>query len=354
MILAGGAGTRFWPLSRVDRPKPLLALGAGRSLLESTIERFLGLLPPDRLIVITGAHLADRVRGLLPALPPANVIPEPESRDTLAPALLGAVEISRRTGEDEALMLLSPCDHWVGGRTAWQAATRAALDCAAALPALVAIGLQPWRPESGYGYILPGRAAGCSTGNGARHVEAFREKPPLEQARQLCAAGWLWNSGVYVWQPGSLLQEVERRVPGGAAAVRAFRTTAPGKPGLGEAYQLLPRLSVDRAVLERGAAAAVVQGGFHWEDLGSWGAVWRAGAGSKEANVVHGNGTVLDGEGNLVYAGEHGGRLVVLCGVDGLVVVDAGDAVLVTRRNRDQSVRAVPDHLLKLGYQRYQ
>jgi mannose-1-phosphate guanylyltransferase/mannose-6-phosphate isomerase len=351
-VLAGGSGTRLWPLSRADRPKQLLSLQHGGSLVEVTVLRMLRVVPPERLLVVTGSSLAARIHDAMPYLPPESVVAEPEARDTMAAAVLGAAEVSRRAGREDAPMLVAPCDHAVWGLDAWRLAARSALAWAAATPCLVTIGLQPARPETGYGYILPGELApapealdqACRPApSAARRLQAFIEKPQSPRAGQMMAAGWLWNSGIFAWQAMTWLDEVRRRVRGANRGVSAVL-----RGDIRTGYRLLPRQSIDRAVFERGAAALVVEGGFGWEDLGSWGAVWRAGAPDDAGNVVRGPGLIVEGRDNLIWSS---GRPVVVAGLQGMLVVADGDVVLVAPRGQDQRIRQVIDYLRRAGWQ---
>lgn len=318
--------------------------------MEATVSRALRIIPPERLLVLTSAGLADPIREALRRLPRASVVAEPVSRDTLAAAVLGTAEVCRRTGRDDVPVLVVPCDQAVWGLDAWRRGAAALLAWAAHTSSLVALGLRPERPEPGYGYLRPGpalRPAGASAPRGpaVRRVEAFVEKPGPAQAGRLVAAGWLWNSGTFGWRGDVWFDQVSRFVPGGGAAVAAAR-----RGDLDSAYRMLPRQSIDRAVFERGAPALVAEGGFRWEDLGSWSAVWRVGPPDRSGNVTRGPAVVLGGSGNLAWSS---GPRVVLSGVEGLLVVADGEVVLVAGRQDDRRIREVTGYLRQTDWRQY-
>jgi mannose-1-phosphate guanylyltransferase len=339
--MAGGRGTRFWPLSRAARPKQLLPLVSGRSLLRDTYERVVPLVGPARILVVTGAALADEVRRELPELPPAQVIGEPVGRNTAPCAVLG-VGLAGRLAPGEPVALL-PADHHIPDAGAFARQLGDALRRAATRAAVVTLGIPPDRPETGYGYLLAGTepdAGGFLAG------EAFVEKPDLATARSYLAGGrHLWNSGIFVWnadwfaaQAAAHLPEVARRM---GRAVAAFGTDA-FAAALEEAYADCPAESLDYAVMEKLASFEVLPAGFRWSDLGSWDA-WGALAPELEgANRGQARLLAVDATGNVVRADD---KLVALVGVEDLVVVDTPDALLVCRKSEAQRIKAVIDRL---------
>lgn len=347
VVPAGGSGTRLWPLSRRSRPKFLLPLESGRSLLQGTVQRLGTLAPPSRLLVVTGAAHADAVRAQLPTLPAGNVLVEPEPRESApAIALAAAVALTR---DPDAVTGSFAADHLVRDLDAFETAVRAAVEAAAG-GRLVTIGITPTRPETGYGYINTE-----PTGNDAspvRRVNAFREKPDRATAQAYLAAGnYLWNAGMFVWRADVFLTEVRRQLPtlydGVTAIAAALAAGDEGAPALlAEVWPSLPRVSVDVGVIEGAAAAgsvSCVPAALGWTDIGDWdtlGSLLEGGTGG------HGGVTAIDSEACVVW-GE--GRHVVLLGVSDLVVADTEDALLVCPRARAQEVGDVVARLRGRG-----
>src|SRR5213595_2305034 len=262
-ILAGGAGTRFWPLSTPERPKQLLPLVGDRPLLVQAVERLDGLVPPERILILTGPFLVDQVAALVPEVPRANVIAEPRAAST-APALVWAAHRIGKT-DPGAQMLSLHADWAVGDDHAFRAAATHALGVAREHDVLVTVGVKPTRNETGYGYIVPGKPLGS-----ARKVMRFIEKPSPGRAALLRRRGALWNSGLFAWSAARFLGEA------GAYA----EELAPGWPALtnGDAprfFAAVTPVAVDVAVLERTTRLAVVTGAFSWDDIGSWDALLR-------------------------------------------------------------------------------
>jgi mannose-1-phosphate guanylyltransferase len=266
VVLAGGSGTRFWPLSTAARPKQLLPLAGEAPLLRQTVTRLEGVVPPQRVLVLTGAALADRIAALLPEVPRANVLVEPRAAST-APALVWAARhIASR--DPDARMLSLHADWAIGDDARFRAAAARALDVAAARDVLVTVGVRPTRDEPGLGYIVPGAALG----RGARRVRRFVEKPTVARARVLRRAGALWNTGLFAWTTTRFLAEARdhaRELRRGWAALAADDGAA--------FFAAVTPVAVDVAVLERTGRLAVVTGRFPWDDIGSWDALRRVG-----------------------------------------------------------------------------
>ena len=331
VVLAGGVGSRFWPLSTPSRPKQLLPLVGERTLLADTLDRMAPLVPPARTLVLTNAELAEAVRRAAPQLPPANVIAEPRPAGTAAALAWAAHEIRRRDG-DEAMMTCVHADWAVADADGFRAALVRAADVAARERGLVTVGIVPTRPEIGYGYIQPGDPVE----GGARRVARFVEKPDRARAEQLCAGGCLWNSGIFVWQVGVFLAEVERHTPEVAPALAAAGDDAAAF------FAGVRSISVDVGVLERSDRVFVVPGDFGWDDVGTWAALARVrtrdDAGNATSGVVH----ALDAHDNVAHAE---GNAVVLYGVEGLVVVAREGLTLVTTVERAAELKTLLDSL---------
>lgn len=328
VILAGGSGERFWPLSRPQRPKQFLPLGGERSLLRATYERVRGVVSPDRIWVVTLGRHAARVRRELPEVAPSRVLREPEARNT-GPALAFAAWALRRQ-DPGAVMLVVPADAWAPKAAPYRRALRAAMTAAEAAPRLVLIGVRPTRAETGYGYIEPGERLGRGP---VRAVRRFVEKPSPARARRFLSGGkHLWNCGIFAWNAAVFAEAVERHLPDLFRAFGGMTGTPPAGKRLAAAYGKAPRISVDFGILERAGNAAVIPAAFPWDDLGSWRALERLGHGG----YTRGSVAAWDSPGLVAWA-ESGDVAVI--GVPGVVVVHTADATLVVAKDRVQEVR---------------
>ncbi|MCB2227441.1 MAG: NTP transferase domain-containing protein [Desulfarculaceae bacterium] len=352
VIMAGGSGTRFWPASRRKRPKQLLCLTGERSLLQQTVDRLAPLVPPERVLVVTGRAHAPAVAQQLPELPAANILAEPMGRNTAAACGLAAAWAARR--DPEAVCLVLPADHLITGEGLFLDTLRRAATLAANQPVLVTLGLNPSFPATGFGYIETGEMLD-STPPAISRVAAFHEKPDLATAREYLAGGrHLWNSGMFAWRAGVFLSELERHLPALAEGLAGLAPELDG-PGLEEAlarvYPELPAISVDHGVLEHSGELRVVKADFGWSDVGSWeamGDLWQADALGNASQ--HGELVALDASGNLVSAG---GRLAALMGVKDLVAVVTDDVLLILPRERSQEVGRLLDELKARGREDY-
>lgn len=331
VILAGGVGSRFWPLSTPSRPKQLLPLVTGEPLLADTVKRLAPLIPSERMLVITNATLAGAVAKMLPALPPANIIAEPKSAGT-APALAwAAVEIARR--DPAATMLCVHADWAIGDDAGFRAALERAAGVAESERSLVTVGVVPTRPDPGFGYIRPGDPAGKV----ARRVAKFMEKPDRAAAETLMREGCLWNSGIFVWRADDFLAEVRAHCP---EVTRALSKAEQG--ALREFFEGCAPISVDHGVLERSAKVLVISGDFAWDDVGTWAALHRVRAHDASGNAAAGDAHLVESRGNVVHAD---GQTVVLYGVSDLVVIARDGVTLVTTRDRAETLKSLLDAL---------
>lgn len=331
VILAGGVGSRFWPLSTPQRPKQLLPLVDDAPLLVNTVRRLAPAIPPERMLVITNASLADAVRSLLPALPATNVIAEPRAAGT-GPALTwAALEIQRRDA-DTAVMLCVHADWAIGDEQAFRATLERAARVAEQNAALVTVGVVPARPDPGLGYIQPGEET-----DGARRVARFVEKPDRASAERMVREGYLWNSGIFVWRVKDFLAEVHAHAPEIAEPLRA----GAGKD-INHFFSAVRSIAVDYAVMERSARVLVVPGEFGWDDVGTWGALHRVRAHDSTSNATAGRVHAVDATENVVHADA---GTVVLYGVHDLVVVTRPGLTLVTTRERAADLKALLERL---------
>ncbi len=331
VVLAGGVGSRFWPLSTPRRPKQLLPLVGERPLLVDTLDRIAPLVPAERTLVLTNAELAEAVRAAVPDIPAENVLAEPRPAGTAAALAWAAAEIERRGGSD-AVMLCVHADWAVADAEGFRRALRDAAAVAEREHGLVTVGVVPTRPEIGYGYIQPGDG----TSGPARRVARFVEKPDRTRAEQLCAGGCLWNSGIFVWRVGDFLAEVRRLTPEVAPALDRANGDA------ARFFAEVQPVSVDVGVLERSDNVHVIPGDFGWDDVGTWAALARVREADAAGNAASGDVHALQATGNVVHAE---GNAVVLYGVEGLVVVAREGLTLVTTVDRAAELKTLLDSL---------
>jgi mannose-1-phosphate guanylyltransferase len=348
VIMAGGVGERFWPSSRRLHPKQLLDLTGRGSMLRLTIDRIGDLATPDEIFVFTNreqrdAVLAD-VRGLLPE---ANVIGEPEGRNT-APTIGLAAMVAEARGR-AGVMLVLPADHVVEPASRFRELVRAGERFIAARPSLLTFGIVPTRPETGYGYIRPGQELARENSTIVLGASAFLEKPSPDRARELVAEGCFWNSGIFMWRTDTLLDGLRRHQPELFAVlehIRAASGTRPLDEVLNEEYRRAPAISIDYGLMEKADNVAVMRADFSWNDVGSWEFIRDMNAADAQGNVLVGEHIAIDARDNTVVARD---RVVGLIGVEDIVVVDAGDAILVCRRDRAQDVRKIVAELKRRG-----
>jgi mannose-1-phosphate guanylyltransferase len=360
VIIAGGKGTRFWPLSRAQRPKQLLKILSLKSLIDETAERVYGIGGRERTLVVTVAEQVGALRKELPALPKDNFITEPLGKNTAPCIGLAALEVLRR--DPKGVMVVLPADHWVTDVKGFQRTLKSAVALAKKHDQLVTIGIRPDYPETGYGYIMRnGKLA--AAGGAAFQVKKFTEKPNEATAKKLMRQGSLWNSGIFVWKASLLLELLNRYQPEIGAALGRIGTAAAGKtlanpsPALrhtiSREYGKMPNISIDFAVLEKAGAegrVVTVEADFGWSDVGSWSAVHRMMDKDAHGNAGNGRWVQVGAKNCLIHSPE---RLVVLLGIDNAVVVDTPDAILVGDLNRSQEVREIVDELQRQGLGHY-
>lgn len=333
VLLAGGSGTRFWPLSRARRPKQFLALLGDRSLLEETWNRVRRLAPAEKIWVVAPEALAPSVRNALSELPRHNLILEPSPRDT-APAIgLACSRVRRR--DPHAVTAFLPTDHVIRNESAFSKSVRVAAR-EARRGALVCLGVRPVRPSTGFGYL---KCRVPPTEGEPADVERFVEKPDLARARRFVRSGkYLWNAGMFVWKAGRFLEELLRHAP------RTHDAVIRAAGGDRSAWERAERRSVDYAVMEKADAVRVVPLDAGWDDVGSWDAV--AALRKERLDEPRPAPILVDSKDSVVLAE---GRCVAVVGVPGVVVVETNDAVLVVARGSSEQVRRVVDRLRERG-----
>ena len=355
VILSGGAGTRLWPVSREGNPKPFMKMADGQSLLAKTFERAAGVAVGGSIVTVTNRDYYFLSKDEFEAAGvsvshKAVFMLEPAGRNTAPAVALAAHEVAQTHGRD-ALMLVLPADHLIRD----QAAFKAAVSAAAALAEddyLVTFGIRPTTPETGFGYIEVGEVVG-----GGLKVARFVEKPSLERAREYLQNGrFLWNSGMFCFRAGTLLDELAAHAPEVDAAVRDCWSAMAGAADAsmqeipaGE-FDAVPSISIDYAIMERSARVAVVPGDFDWNDIGSWSAVSDLVAPDKDNNRSTGDVVLVDSRNTFIQSED---RLVAVLGVDDLTIVDTPDALLVARTDKVQDVRKVVAELKSRGHESF-
>ena len=346
VIMAGGVGSRLWPRSRTGTPKQFLDLLGSRTLLQETVARIEPLIPLPRILVVVSRELAAEVHSQVPGLPDENVLLEPGPRNTAPCIGLAAVVLQQR--DPAAAMAVFPADHSIAQAAGLRQAIAAA-DRLARRGYLVTLGVTPDQPHVGYGYIQRGDPIGDGDGLSAYRVRRFAEKPDLATAQQFVESGeYYWNAGIFVWRVDRIRAEIERCLPAlhaeldqvGAAwgSTRQFEVLA-------GAWDRVPRISIDYGVMEEAAQVAVLSVDIGWSDVGNWAALSELAEEDGHGNAVHGQGRhlLLDTSDSYVYTSA--GRLVAAVGLEGWIVVDTPDALLICPKDRAQAVKEIVERL---------
>ena len=339
LVLAGGSGERFWPLSRRAKPKQLLNLLSDQSLLEDTLARLDGFVPLERVLILTNRDQEAAVRALLPQLPEDNIVAEPAKRDTAAAIALAVGWVARR--DPGATMVVLAADHVIRDTAAFQRDLAAAAAAAEQTGALITIGIKPTWACPGFGYIEVGDAVpldGPAKNASVNVVRRFREKPAPELAQVFYEQGdYRWNAGMFVWTLPAVLRELSAQVPELADFVAQVRGARDLKAVLDERFPSLPKVSVDYAIMENAARVLVLEAGFDWNDVGSWIAVAGYLPKDEHDNAANCALTTLDARENIVFSDRPGA--ITLLGVSDLIVVQTGDALLICHRHEAERIK---------------
>ncbi|MGE5207964.1 MAG: mannose-1-phosphate guanylyltransferase [Alphaproteobacteria bacterium] len=345
LILAGGSGERFWPLSRRARPKQLLPLVSGETLLEETLARLEGLIPPERILILTNAEQEKAVRKLLGGFPAENILAEPAKRDTAAAIALGTGWVAVR--DHSAIMVVLPADHVIANRTAFQETLAIAADAARETSALVTIGIKPTWACPGFGYIehgKPVRLRKRPNTDVIHRVLRFREKPNPDLAESfLRRENFRWNAGMFAWSVPTVLREFNRHTPELADFISQLRAPGNFEPALRERFSKLPRISFDYAIMEKTDYVLVVEAGFDWDDIGSWHALANYFEKDKRGNAANRAIKAVDSSNNIVF--EEDGTTIALIGVHDLIIVHTPDALLVCHRHEAERIKELVGEL---------
>lgn len=348
VIMAGGSGTRFWPLSRKERPKQFLPIVSSKTMLQETIDRLLPLVPTSRITTVANAEQTEIIRRLAPGLPASNFLVEPQAKNTAPSLILATASIFIKN--PQAVVVVLPADHLIGEVPVYLKQLEAGAEAALASGALVTFGIRPSFPATGFGYIHFAKNKSAAFGGFSFYdVLEFREKPGLKQAREFLAAGnYWWNSGMFIWKAETFAAKLKEHAPEfwpfwerTAAALRAE-----DKAALEKVFAEVQPLSIDFALMEKARGVVVCPADFSWSDVGAWSALMEVWPKDAQGNVARGDVLALEAEKCLVYNPD---KLTALVGVHDLIVVNTEDALLVCRRDQDQKVKDILDKLKKNG-----
>lgn len=340
VIMAGGRGERFWPQSRLECPKHLLPIVGDKPMLAQTIERLAGLVPPERILILTNRRQRAAVEAACPQIPPAHILCEPVGRDTAPAVGLAALAVKRR--DPSATFAMLPADHVIQDAEAFRSVLEAAFEAAEAEPILATIGIKPTEPATGYGYIRKGepwRDFGTHT---AYRVRQFVEKPDRSTAEDYLASGdYDWNAGMFVWSVSAIEDALARHTPILYNGLRALEADLEAGTALDEAlethFPTLEKISIDYAIMEKADNVVTLGSTFDWDDVGAWPALTRHYPEDERGNVAKGLAALHDAYNNLVISDT--GHLTALLGVDDLIVVHTANATLVCPKERAQDIK---------------
>ncbi|MFO8163459.1 MAG: mannose-1-phosphate guanylyltransferase [Thermodesulfobacteriota bacterium] len=346
VIMAGGSGTRFWPRSRQNRPKHLLAITGDENLLQKTIGLITPMVPVSRIIVVTTSLQSDSVKSTVPDIPEENIIIEPFGKNT-APAIgISALAIQRYA--QDAVMVVLPADHYIEDKKKFHQTIMAGAYQAFEGDCIVTIGITPRRPETGYGYIEADELKDAK--NGIYSVTSFHEKPDLETARRFIEQGsFFWNSGIFIAKTSSMLKEIEEYLPHnyqGLMKIQASLGTDKELDVINSVYKEMEAISIDYSVIEKSKRVFMIKGNFGWDDVGSWPSAAQYWPKDSNNNSFIGDLINLDSSRCIVYSPK---KPVALLGVKGLVIVEQDDALLVCKKERSQDVKKIVDMLKSKG-----
>ncbi len=354
IIMAGGSGTRFWPKSRRDRPKQLLRLFGDSTMLQQTVARIEPLVSRERIVIVTGADQAAGSRAQLPDLPAENIVAEPCPRDTAACVGLAAWIVWKK--DPNGTMIVISADHVIAPVAVFLASVRAAAAVVENDPtALITFGIKPTRPETGYGYIERGELLETREGIAVNRVVQFREKPDHATAESFLAAGnFAWNSGIFLWKAGTILDELERQRPQLAAAlarVGAALGTPAERDVIALEYPRMERAPIDKAVMEKAANVRVLEVHYDWSDVGDWRSLADLLPHDPQGNAIQGDVLVHETTNSIIISDDRG--LIATLGLDDVVVVQSGKATLVARRSQLDKLKGLVEGLGNEGYGEY-
>ncbi len=351
-IMAGGVGSRFWPYSKTDRPKQFLdILGLGKTLLQLTYERFARIFPPEDIFVVTNESYTNLVKKQIPALKKSHIIGEPMRKNT-APCI-GFTAWRMAKKDPHGLMVVAPADHMILETDIFEKNLKEAVEFANHLDSLVTLGIQPTRPDTGYGYIQY-----LSEGEGpVKRVKTFTEKPNKELAEQFIQSGdFLWNSGIFIWSLASIKAAFNKYMSDEAEIFEGGQKYYNGlreKKFMREAFRLCPSISIDYGIMERAENVFVVPSSFNWCDLGTWASLYANQVKDENGNVIKHEQSLMQNTKECIVYSENEKKLIVLQDVNDLIVVDTDDTLLISNRASEQKVKHTVNELAVKGLDKY-
>ena len=347
VIMAGGTGSRLWPVSRRAHPKQLLKLAGDDTMFEHSVYRMAPLMGPEQIYVVARADLVDALSAQVPSLPGANYIVEPEGRGTAPAIALAAIHLLQ--SDPDAVMAVLTADHYIADTAAFRTTLAAARKLAQDRH-LVTLGMKPLFASTGFGYIKQGSRGRLVDGLTAYEVAAFAEKPDAETAEAMLKSGdYVWNGGMFIWRADRILQEFERQMPTlyqQLMEISAALGTPDYETVLARVWPTVEKESIDFGIMEGAEDVVVLPVEIGWSDVGSWASVFDVRQSDEAGNILLGRHESIDTANTLVYGGK---RLIATIGVDNLIIVDTPDAVLICRRGREQDVKAIVDRLQAAG-----
>lgn len=348
VIMAGGRGERFWPRSRMAKPKQFLNLIGEKTMLQLTVERLEGLVGILDIYIVAAADFKDIILEQIPQLPVENIIIEPFGRDTAAAIGLAAIVLGRKNPQE--VMIVLPADHFIGNVPNFQEVLKNAVTTARQGDNIVTLGITPHSPETGYGYIHRGKLIDTSAGILTYQAARFLEKPDHARALEFLSSGdYLWNSGMFVWRIDLIRAMIEKHIPLLAEGLKEIEDslgTDQYETTINNIYSKLPRVSIDYGLMEQAGNVFVIPCDFGWDDIGNWTALDRYAEKDEQGNVLHGGGVLLDTVNTYVISHE---RTVALVGVEDLIVVNDHDSLLICHKSRAQEIKKVVQALKDEG-----
>ncbi|KJS02468.1 MAG: mannose-1-phosphate guanylyltransferase [Peptococcaceae bacterium BRH_c4a] len=346
--MAGGRGERFWPRSRMAKPKQFLNLIGKKTMLQLTVERIQGLVGISDTYIVAGLEFKDTIMEQVPELPEENIIIEPFGRDTAAAIGLAALTLGRKNPRE--VMIVLPADHYIGNVRNFQEVLRSAVAVAAKGEKIITLGITPHSPETGYGYINCGQLADTIAGIPAYRAVRFLEKPDYARALELLSSGdYLWNSGMFVWRIDMIRKKIEKHIPSLAEGLKEIESSLgtdryPKK--IDKVYSELPKVSIDYGIMERADNVLVIPCDFGWDDIGNWNALEKYDEKDELGNVLHGQGVLLDTLNTYIISN----KTVALLGVKNLIIVNDHDSLLICHKSRTQEIKKVVQALSDKGF----
>ncbi|NOY78589.1 MAG: NTP transferase domain-containing protein [Calditrichaeota bacterium] len=344
VIMAGGIGTRFWPRSRIEKPKQFLKIFGDETLIQQTYQRLLPLIPSENIYFVINTNQKEEIKKQLPFVPEENIIIEPYGKNTAPCIGLAALHLKRRN--PNSVMAVLPADHLIQDTNQFLKILRIGTSILEKESCLITIGITPTYPATGYGYIQYNGSICTQENVTAYHVKTFAEKPNLDTAKKFIMSGdFLWNSGMFLWKTQDILKEMEEHVPEIYDSLQKIEPsigTAAYPEALERAYQEIRGISIDYAVMEKSQRVCVIKSEFGWSDVGSWEEVYNLLAKDKSKNAVVGKAILRDSKGCLIYSPD---QLVATIGLKDMIVIQSGNALLVCPKNRSQEVKELVDYL---------